>query len=338
MIVRCGNKYLKYFLVGGAVRDILLKQAPRDHDYVVLNSSVEEMMELGFQPVGSSYQVFLHPQTKEEYVLASNLEEDLARRDLTINSMAMDEKQNVIDPFKGQLDLEQKILRHTSEHFSEDSLRIYRLARFKSQYPDFSIADETLELCKKLAKGDEFKNLKSERILSELEGSLTSTRPSLFFNTLQKVEALSVHFPEVKSWTHLDKIIEQNPALRFAGLLQDLKFEEVLPFCKRMHVSNDWLEAAETANLVYSQLDSLSNMSSKNIVELLYKISGFRKPYLLEILDKLYGAKAAVLLESFEILRGVSINDIAKGIVGKEISVEIKKERVNRLTTKLTSS
>ena len=200
-----------------------------------------------------------------------------------------------------------------------------------SQYPDFSIADETLELCKELAKGDEFKNLKSERILSELEGSLTSTRPSFFFDTLQKVEALRVHFPEIKSWAHLDQITEQNPALRFAGLLQDLKFEEVLPFCKRMLVSNDWLEAAETANMVYSQLNSLTNMSSENIVELLYKIGAFRKPYLLEILHKLYGARTAVLLESYEILKGVSINDIAIGIVGKEISVEIKKERVRRL-------
>ncbi|MDD4973487.1 MAG: hypothetical protein PHY93_04010 [Bacteriovorax sp.] len=322
---------MKYFLVGGAVRDILLNQTPRDYDYVVLNSSPEEMVKLGFLPVGSSYQVFLHPQTKEEYVLAFDLEEDLARRDLTINSMAMDEAQNLIDPYNGQLDLKQKILRHTSMHFSEDALRIYRLARFKSQYPDFSIADETLELCKKLGKSDEFKNLKSERILSELEGSLSSTMPSLFFDTLSKIEALSIHFPEIKSWAHLDLVIDQNPVLRFAALVQGLNFKDVLPFCKRLMVPNDWLEAAQTANQVYSQLDFLGEMPAEKIVELLYKIDAFRKPYLLKILDKLYGAKTAVLLQSFEILKGVSINDIAKGITGKEIGVEIKNKRVSRL-------
>ena len=325
------EKELKYFLVGGAVRDILLKKIPRDYDYVVLNSSVEDMIKLGFQPVGSSYQVFLHPQTKEEYVIALDLQEDLARRDLTINSMAMDQSQNVIDPFNGRNDLQLKILRHTSIHFSDDPLRIYRLARFKSQYPDFSIAEETIELSKKLVKSYEFKNLKGERILSELEGALASTRPSLFFETLKNIEAINIHFPEIKLWNHLDLIVDQNPCVRFAAITQGLSYEDVLRFCKRLMVPNEWIEAAETVNRVYSKLDFLVKMSAEEIVDLLYQIAAFRKPNTLELLNKIYGTRIALLLKSFEIIKDVSINDIDKSLSGKEIGEEIKKVRVDRV-------
>lgn len=161
------------FLVGGAVRDMLMGLEPKDKDYVVVGSSVEEMLAAGFEKVGADFPVFLHPETGDEYALARRekktgtgylgftsefgvdvtLEEDLSRRDLSINSMALDDKGNLIDPFNGQEDLKNKVLRHTSNAFEEDPVRVLRLARFRARFgPDWTIAPETRELIASMAK------------------------------------------------------------------------------------------------------------------------------------------------------------------------------------------
>lgn len=322
---------MKIFLVGGAVRDILLGYTPRDHDYVVLDSSKEEMLKHGFIQVGASYEVFLHPVTKDEHVLASDLYEDLRRRDLTINSMAMDESGTIIDPFNGRDDLKQKILRHTSEHFSDDPLRVYRIARFSSQYPDFSIAKQTIEICKTLIKTSEFKNLNGQRIQSELAAALLAKKPSLFFETLNSIGALHVHFSEIKNWSILDNLKEDDSLYRFAALVQDVEAATLADFFKRLMIPNNWQEAGMVANRFYPHLDKFSEMAPSRVVELFYEVDAFRKPYLVDILSKLYGKKADKLLLYFKLINQVSARDIGPELSGKAVGVAIKQERIRRL-------
>lgn len=209
-------KELKTYLVGGAVRDKLLNRESKDRDYVVVGSTIEEMEKLGFEKVGADFPVFLHPITKEEYALArteiktgkgyngfttffskeTTLEEDLARRDLTINAIAYDEKNNVyIDPYKGMEDLKNKVLRHTTEAFKEDPLRVLRLARFYARYKDFSIAKETKDFCHSLL--EELNDLTPERVWKEIEKVFTEEKPSRFFYFLEEIGALKIIMPEL---------------------------------------------------------------------------------------------------------------------------------------------
>lgn len=198
-------------LVGGAVRDHLLGIQSKDRDYVVVGSSPEEMIANGFMQVGASFPVFLHPVTGDEYALARTerktgvgyhgfsttydssvtLEDDLARRDLTINSMAMTDNLQIIDPFNGIKDLENGVLRHTSEAFADDPLRVLRLARFAARY-HFSVADETMELSRKLVDSGELDALPRERIWTELYKGFTEKAPSRMLKVLQDAHAMKV--------------------------------------------------------------------------------------------------------------------------------------------------
>jgi hypothetical protein len=201
----------KVYLVGGAVRDHLLGIESRDRDYVVVGSTPEKMLAAGFSQVGASFPVFLHPETGEEYALARTerktgfgyhgfetfydptvtLEDDLARRDLTINSMAMDEDGKIIDPFNGQRDLKNRVLRHTSQAFSEDPLRVLRLARFAARYV-FSVAQETQYLARQIVTAGELNHLPRERIWTELLKGFNESDPSLMLCVLREVGALEI--------------------------------------------------------------------------------------------------------------------------------------------------
>lgn len=194
------------YRVGGAVRDFLMGKQSSDEDYVVVGASPEEMLAAGFEQVGADFPVFLHPETKDEYALARmerkqghgyhgftveygkdvSLADDLIRRDLTINAIAMDEKGNIYDPYNGQEDLKKGILRHVSEAFSEDPLRILRVARFKARF-GFEIAPETMELMRGIHDAGETQHLTKERIWKEASRALTHDNGSEFFVTLQKI-------------------------------------------------------------------------------------------------------------------------------------------------------
>lgn len=210
---------MKKFLVGGAVRDKLMGIEPKDRDYVVVGSTPTEMLNAGFKQVGADFPVFLHPVTGEEYALARTerkvgsgykgfetdfnpnvtLEEDLIRRDLTINSMAMDDEGNLIDPFNGAQDLKDGILRATSEAFKEDPLRVLRIARFAARY-DFEIEEsKTFWMCYDIVQTDEFKNLTPERVGVELVKVLETNHPERFFWKLWEFGALEVFFPELEA-------------------------------------------------------------------------------------------------------------------------------------------
>ncbi len=210
---------MKVYMVGGAVRDRLLGLPVTDRDWVVVGATPEEMLARGFLPVGKDFPVFLHPETHEEYALARTerkvapgytgftfhaapevtLEQDLARRDLTINAMAMTPDGELIDPYGGRRDLEQRILRHVSPAFVEDPVRILRVARFAARLAPwgFRVAPETLELMRRMVESGEVDALVPERVWAELRRALGEAKPSPFFEVLRRCGALQVIFPEI---------------------------------------------------------------------------------------------------------------------------------------------
>jgi tRNA nucleotidyltransferase (CCA-adding enzyme) len=210
---------MQIYKVGGAVRDRLLGRTVSEVDWLVVGATPEEMQARGFRPVGADFPVFLHPQTGEEYALARTerksgrgyggftfhaspavtLEEDLQRRDLTINAIAEDDNGRLIDPYGGQSDLQARLLRHVSPAFAEDPLRVLRVARFAARYAElgFRIAGETLELMRLLARSGELSALTAERSWKEISRALMEPRPDVFIQVLQDCEALAELFPEL---------------------------------------------------------------------------------------------------------------------------------------------
>ena len=255
---------MRSYVVGGAVRDELLGRPVTDRDHVVVGATPQEMLELGFRPVGKDFPVFLHPDTHEEYALARTerktapgyhgfvfhtspdvtLEDDLVRRDLTINAMARAEDGSIVDPYNGQADLEERIFRHVSSAFAEDPVRILRLARFAARFPDFRVHESTLALMRSMVEGGEVDALVPERIWQELSRGLMEERPSRMFAVLRDCGALArilpeldvlwgvpqppLHHPEVDTGVHIMLVIDyaasQNHPLevRFAALVHDL--------------------------------------------------------------------------------------------------------------------
>ncbi|MEF1288619.1 multifunctional CCA addition/repair protein [Vibrio sp. M260118] len=210
---------MQRYLVGGAVRDQLLNIEVYDRDWVVVGSTPAELLSKGYTAVGKDFPVFLHPVNKEEHALARTerktgsgytgfecyfaadvtLEEDLLRRDLTINAMAQDPEGNIVDPFNGQRDLEDRILRHVSDAFTEDPLRVLRVARFaaKLHHLGFNVASETIELMREIAESGELKHLTPERVWQEWCKSLSTQNPQIFISVLQQCGALKVVLPEL---------------------------------------------------------------------------------------------------------------------------------------------
>lgn len=210
---------MKSYLVGGAVRDTLLGLPVKDRDWVVVGATPQEMLDAGYQQVGRDFPVFLHPQSREEYALARTerksgsgytgftcyaapdvtLEQDLLRRDLTVNALAQDENGTIIDPFNGQQDLRQRILRHVSPAFNEDPLRVLRVARFAARYAhlSFRIADETMTLMRDMTEAGELAHLTPERVWKETESALRTHNPQVYFQVLRDCGALKVLFPEI---------------------------------------------------------------------------------------------------------------------------------------------
>ncbi len=257
---------MKIYTVGGAVRDQLLGLPVADRDYVVIGATPQHMVAQGYKPVGRDFPVFLHPQTHEEYALARTerktargyhgfafhaapevtLEQDLARRDLTINAMAKDEHGALIDPFNGAADLKARVLRHVSPAFAEDPVRILRLARFAARFArlGFTVADETLALMRHMVSDGEVDTLVAERVWQELARGLMEAKPSRMFDTLRACGALARvlpevdalfgvpqradHHPEVDTGVHVMMVVDYAAGrdyaleVRFAALTHDL--------------------------------------------------------------------------------------------------------------------
>jgi len=265
---------MEIFVVGGAVRDALMGQRVNDRDWVVVGSTPEAMAAQGYLPVGKDFPVFLHPKSREEYALARTerktargykgfavqaapdvtLEEDLARRDLTINALAVPEvlahapvaqwSGHIVDPYGGQRDLQAKVLRHVTEAFAEDPVRILRLARFAARFADFTVADETMALMRQMVQDGEVDHLVPERVWQEIARGLVTARPSRMFDVLRECGALKVllpeldrlwgvpqrpeHHPEIDTGVHVMMVLDQCAHLQaplavcWAALMHDL--------------------------------------------------------------------------------------------------------------------
>ena len=257
---------MKIYLVGGYVRDQLLGLKTKDRDWVVVGATADELLKQDYRQVGKDFPVFLHPQTNEEYALARTerktaagysgfsfhassdvtLEEDLTRRDLTINAIAQDDDGQLIDPFNGQADIKNKILRHVSPAFIEDPVRILRLARFAARFADlgFTIASETQQLMRNMVKNGEVDALVAERVWQETMRALSEKTPTRYFEVLRDCGALKILFPEIdRLWgvpqneTYHPEIdtgihtmmvltqaakLSEDPKVRFAALVHDL--------------------------------------------------------------------------------------------------------------------
>ncbi|GAB5604305.1 multifunctional CCA addition/repair protein [Sideroxyarcus sp. TK5] len=329
---------LKTYCVGGAVRDRLLGLPVKDHDWVVVGSTPEEMVARGFTPVGADFPVFLHPDTHEEYALARTerktaagykgfniyaspdvtLEQDLLRRDFTVNAIAQDDDGNLIDPHNGQADLEAGVLRHVSDAFAEDPVRILRGARFAARF-GFTIAPETMDLMRAMVANGEVDALVPERVWQELSRGLMERHPSRFFLTLRECGALKrilpevdalfgvpqpVHYhPEVDCGVHVMMVLDDTAKLerslevRFAALGHDLGKattpEETLPrhigheqrsidlvkaVCERLRVPGDCRDLALLVAQYHSHIHRAKSLRPDTIVKLFDRCDLWRKP------------------------------------------------------------
>jgi tRNA nucleotidyltransferase (CCA-adding enzyme) len=323
---------MEIFMVGGAVRDALLGLPVQDRDWVVVGSRPEELVALGYLPVGKDFPVFLHPTTKEEYALARTerktargyhgfavhaasditLEQDLARRDLTINAIAACAlidwsteqfsshvdltSANLIDPYGGQRDITAKLLRHVTDAFREDPVRILRVARFAARFADFSVAPETMQLMKDMVTEGEVDALVAERVWQELSRGLMEAKPSRMLEVLRECGALQKllpeidrlwglpqradYHPEIDTGVHLMMVLDMAAQLnaplsvRFAGLMHGLG----KGICERLRVPVECRELTDVVAMEHNNIHRSPEFGASALVSLLERCDAFRKP------------------------------------------------------------
>ena len=329
---------MQIYQVGGAVRDELLGFEVKDRDWVVVGATPEQMTDQGYKPVGKDFPVFIHPDTGEEYALARTerktgpgytgftfdtseeitLEQDLERRDITINAIAKDENGNLIDPFNGRRDLENKVIRHVSDAFAEDPLRVLRVARFAAQF-NFAIAGETQSLLKEISATDELETLTPERVWVETEKALQTRQPRRYFEALRECNALAAlfpeidrlfgvpqperHHPEIDSGVHTLMVLDQaasiaaEPEVRFAALVHDLGkgttpqqawprhhgheergVELINGLCDRLRIPKRYRELAVLVSRYHLDCHRINEMKATTVMRKLEGLDAFRRP------------------------------------------------------------
>ena len=354
---------MKIYEVGGAVRDELLGLPVKDRDFVVVGATPEDMLELGYRPVGRDFPVFLHPETHEEHALARTerktargyhgfdfhaapdvtLEEDLARRDLTINAIARDEDGNLIDPYNGAEDLSAGVLRHVSPAFAEDPVRILRVARFAARF-GFDIAPETFELMRAMVEGGEADALVSERVWQELARGLMEKRPSRMLEVLQECGAAAKVAPEIAALLEhpeqargaldaLDAAAQSGAPLevRFAALARALDPYAVEALADRLRLPASVRELALLASRHANAILDAGELAPEALLDLLNAADAWRRP---ERFDELVraatagerGTESAVrrLMRAREAAAAVDAGAVAKAGARENI-----RERVN---------
>jgi len=365
---------MKIYRVGGAVRDKLLSYPVYDNDWVVVGSSPEEMKSLGYLPVGADFPVFIHSESGEEYALARTerksgkgytgfqfyaspevtLEQDLLRRDLTINAMAESEHGEIIDPYNGQADLENRVLRHVSAAFAEDPLRVLRTARFSARYHHlgFSIAPETMELMTEISSGDELEHLTAERVWKELERALTEASPWIFFETLHHCGADRTIYPPLLNlqktdgyaqWKSRVQNTDTNGQERFAALLTALSLDDVetpetliKQLCDHLKAPKAYSELSLLLHRCYSDLHSLKTLTPEQLQNLIQQGDFLRRPERLPALLRAFAlleepsenlaTNLADLINEFSQIDAKHF--IAQGYKGAELGAALKQERI----------
>lgn len=385
---------MQVYLVGGAVRDYVLAREVTEHDYVVVGATPEQMLELGFSQVGADFPVFLHPKTHDEYALARTerksgngylgfnvhadaavtLEEDLARRDLTINAMAIEvnglfdcgfkqgkfDVLDIIDPYDGLADINQKKLRHVSAAFAEDPVRVLRLARFASRYAPlgFTVDESTTKLTSQMKAAGELSHLVAERVWSETSKALTQAWSDIYFDTLYQLNVLDVIMPK------LYQASNDNPsqwqlmlsALRMAGEQQadnGMKFAlvatcfkshqqhnnpttEYLEFCQGLKVPKNTERLGLFILEHFDKLKNFDHLTAEPLFELLRLTNSLKDTSLLEqalkVVHLYHLAKQTALLATIKTqLTQISAKDVASELTGKHIGEAIDKLRLQKL-------
>ncbi len=353
---------MKTYIVGGAVRDELLGLPVQDRDYVVVGATPDDMVELGFTPVGKDFPVFLHPQTREEYALARTerktapgykgfvfhadrsitLEQDLARRDLTINAMARAEDGALIDPFGGLQDLQARVFRHVSDAFEEDPVRILRVARFAARFAEFSVAPETMALMQRMVQAGEVNALVPERVWQEVARGLMEAQPSRMFAVLRECGALASIVPGLADlWRHpapegssagqltmaaVDIAAARRHGLpvRFAVLMHDLD-EAIDPACQHLRAPNECRDLAVMAGREKEVMSQATDLPPEAIVDLLQRCDAYRKPQrfvellqAMECIDVARGNESAARTRHLETRLSVALQ-VAAGDIAAEV-------------------
>jgi tRNA nucleotidyltransferase (CCA-adding enzyme) len=357
---------MKAYLVGGAVRDELLGRVVSDFDHVVTGATVKQMLAFGFTQVGADFPVFLHPLSKEEYALARTerksgaghkgfnvefnasvtLEDDLLRRDLTINAIAKGTDGGLVDPFGGQDDLEHRILRHVSLAFVEDPLRVLRVARFAAQLADlgFSVHPQTMELMTQLAHSGELSHLTPERVFKETDKALKSDAPQVFFKVLQDCGALAELMPQIKAVDAVAiaraRVLSDMPQVCWAVVVDGCNEEHQI-LNQRLKVPSSYAYLANKLAELKPTLDKVQTTTAQGVVELLASLDCYRKPEQLvqfiaacqslavtdeypqgEYLQRCYEVCAAVIAKPF----------VDEGYKGAQISEQVNLARVKAVS------
>lgn len=365
---------METYLVGGAVRDTLLDLPVKDRDWVVVGATPEDMLAKGFRQVGADFPVFLHPETNEEYALARTerkqghgyhgftvysapdvtLEDDLVRRDLTINAMAQTLDGEVIDPFHGQQDLTAKRLRHVSPAFAEDPLRILRTARFAARFAPlgFTVADETMTLMQQMVADGEVDHLVPERVWQEVQRALHEHAPTAFFDVLHDSGALSVLLPELADTSRFEAALtclhcvataDAPTESRFAALLSPLPPEEAKTRADAMKAPNDCRDLATLVSQVITPIRHLPPSGddlAEGFLQILEQADGWRRP---ERFGLLLGVLRCVppepsprnldrLASALSLTTSVDARELmARGHKGKALGAAIRAERLARI-------
>jgi len=366
---------MKVYLVGGAVRDELLGLPVKEKDWVVVGATPQQMIELGYKPVGKDFPVFLHPETKEEYALARTerkvgkgytgfvfdtspevtLEEDLLRRDLTINAIAKSKEGEIIDPFQGREAIRNKILRHVSPAFAEDPVRILRVGRFAARFADFgfTVVAETTDLMKQMVKAGEVDALVAERVWKEWERALAEKNPEQFFIVLTDCGAIEALFPPLSSANTGVEALKKSVSntddtqVRFACLLHALSEDQASQICSRYKVPSDFRDLALLVVRYQSEYRHAKTLDASEILNLLQSCDAFRREerfskflHVCEICfakNELKGFRepeneAWLLTKYFEATKNIDIKKIiTKGMPGNEIAERIKQARIEAI-------
>ncbi|AOM42258.1 multifunctional CCA addition/repair protein [Xenorhabdus hominickii] len=377
---------MKIYLVGGAVRDQLLDLPVTERDWVVVGGNPEKLLSEGYQQVGKDFPVFLHPKTHEEYALARTerksgqgytgftcyaapdvtLEEDLLRRDLTINAIAQTPEGELVDPYHGINDLKNRTLRHVSAAFSEDPLRVLRLARFAARFAHlgFTIAPETQLLIAEMVASGELSSLTPERVWRETEKALTSQSPKVYFQILRDCGALAALFPEIESLfglslrekTHSEpdaglhslQVLQISTQLsgetdiRFASLCSHVGIMPVKQMCERLRIPNSARDLAVIMTQYHDWVHSAEQLSPEALLTLFNAVDAWRKPQRIEQLIICSEAdirgcaglatapypQGNYLRTVFTIASQVSVQAvIARGFQGAQIRTELERQR-----------
>jgi tRNA nucleotidyltransferase (CCA-adding enzyme) len=385
---------VEIYLVGGAIRDKLLGLPVTERDWVIVGTTPDAMLKLGYKPVGKDFPVFLHPQTREEYALARTerktgpgytgfetcagpgitLEEDLLRRDLTINAMAETPAGELVDPYGGRDDLDNGILRHVSPAFAEDPVRILRIARFTARFAKsgFHVAHATNTLMRTMVNNGEVEHLVPERVWAELVKALATETPMQFFKVLAACGALGTLFPEVAPLQQNNTanehgqvaiklpVLEQAVTLsdditvRFAALVCDIDRGTATGFdndgltalCERHRVPNACHNLARMALQQRGQVQAADSLGTAQLLDLLTALDAFRRPERLGQLLLVCAADArasqhdfngAQLQQALAAARSVRADDLVQqGLPGKEIGAALQQQRIAAIASALS--